>query len=167
MNGSVALKQAKKYTEESLNGAGALKGAPCTIKSTQTVDDGTRVVFEWTDNSGNIQTSSIFVKNGITITSVTINTAGHLICSTSDGNTIDAGEIRSNIARSDIEEILGISIMELQSLVTIISDSEVRIDKTLSSSKISTELANILNESKSYTLAEIGNAIGADRKSVV
>jgi hypothetical protein len=166
MNGSVALKQAKKYTEESLNGAGALKGAPCTIKSTQTVDDGTRVVFEWTDNSGNIQTSSIFVKNGITITSVTINTAGHLICSTSDGNTIDAGEIRSNIARSDIEEILGISIMELQSLVTIISDSEVRIDKTLSSSKISTELANILNESKSYTLAEIGNAIGASYKVV-
>lgn len=166
MNGSVALKQAKKYTEDSLNGAGALKGAPCTIKSTQTVTDGTQIVFEWTDNSGNTQTSSIFVKNGITITSVTINAAGHLICSTSDGNSIDAGEIKSNTTKTDIENLLGISITQLQSLVAIISDSEVRIDKTYSSSKISMELANILNASKTYTLAEIGKAIGASYKVV-
>ena len=162
MNGSVALKQAKKYTDESLNGIGALKGASCTIKSTQAVTGGTQIVFEWTYNSGNAQTSSIFVENGTTITSVAINDAGHLICSTSDGNDIDAGEIKTNTTKADIENLLGFSITQLQNLVTIISDSEVRIDKTYSSSKINAELANVLNTSKTFTLAEIGLSLPPD-----
>ena len=166
MNSAVALKQSKKYTEESLNGVGALKGAPCTIKSTQAVTGGTQIVFEWTDNSGNTQTSSIFVKNGVTITNVAINDAGHLICSTSDGNVIDAGEIKTNTTKADIENLLGFPITQLQNLVTIISDSEVRIDKTYSSSKINAELANVLNTSKTFTLAEIGKSIGASYKVV-
>ena len=62
MNGSAALRQAKKYTEDSLNGVGALKGAPCTIKSTQAVTGGTQIVFEWTDNSGNMIHA---IKNGL------------------------------------------------------------------------------------------------------
>ena len=54
----------KKYTEQSLDGVGALKGAPCTIKSTTETDEGTIVVFEWTDNNGITQETTILVKNG-------------------------------------------------------------------------------------------------------
>ena len=65
MNGSVALKQAKKYTEDSLNGVGALKGAPCTIKSVTEVNNGTEIIFEWESQKGISETSTIFVENGV------------------------------------------------------------------------------------------------------
>ena len=35
----------KKYTQKSLDGLGALKGANCTIKETKAVDGGTEVTF--------------------------------------------------------------------------------------------------------------------------
>lgn len=55
---------AKKYTQKSLDGLGAVKGANCTIKSTTPKDDGTEIVFEWTGISGTKETTTIFVKNG-------------------------------------------------------------------------------------------------------
>ena len=54
----------KKYTQKSLDGLGALKGANCTIKSTTEKDDGVELVFEWVGNSGAIETTTILVKNG-------------------------------------------------------------------------------------------------------
>lgn len=54
----------KKYTQKSLDGLGALKGANCTIKSTTEKDDGVELVFEWVGNSGAIETTTVFVKNG-------------------------------------------------------------------------------------------------------
>ena len=54
----------KKYTAKSLDGLGALKGANCTIKSTTEKDDGVELVFEWVGNSGAIETTTVFVKNG-------------------------------------------------------------------------------------------------------
>ena len=54
----------KKYTQKSLDGLGALKGANCTIKSTTPKDDGTEIVFEWTGISGTKETTTILVKNG-------------------------------------------------------------------------------------------------------
>lgn len=64
MDGIIALNQAKKYTAESLDGLGALKGANCTIKSTTPKDNGTEIVFEWTGTSGATETTTILVKNG-------------------------------------------------------------------------------------------------------
>ena len=64
MTGLQAYILSKKYTEQSLDGVGALKGAPCTIKSTTETDEGTIVVFEWTDNNGITQETTILVKNG-------------------------------------------------------------------------------------------------------
>lgn len=64
MDGIIALNQAKKYTAESLDGLGAVKGANCTIKSTTPKDDGTEIVFEWTGISGTKETTTILVKNG-------------------------------------------------------------------------------------------------------
>ena len=54
----------KKYVAKSLDGLGALKGANCTIKSTTEKDDGVELVFEWVGNSGAIETTTVFVKNG-------------------------------------------------------------------------------------------------------
>ena len=64
MDGVIALNKAKKYTADSLDGLGALKGANCTIKSTTPKDDGTEIVFEWTGISGTKETTTILVKNG-------------------------------------------------------------------------------------------------------
>ena len=54
----------KKYTQKSLDGLGALKGANCVIKETKTVDGGTEVTFEWKSTSGATETQTILVKNG-------------------------------------------------------------------------------------------------------
>lgn len=64
MDGIIALNKAKKYTAESLDGLGALKGANCIIKSTTPKDNGTEIVFEWTGISGAKETTTILVKNG-------------------------------------------------------------------------------------------------------
>ena len=59
-----ALGASKKYVQESLDGVGALKGAPCTIKSTTPITGGTRVTFGYTSNGGVESEASIDVMNG-------------------------------------------------------------------------------------------------------
>ena len=55
----------KKYTQKSLDGLGALKGANCVIESIDTVPEGNRVTFSWTGTDGTIETSTMIVENGI------------------------------------------------------------------------------------------------------
>ena len=83
----------KKYTDKSIEGLGAIKGAPCTIKSTTETSEGTEVVFEWTGTDGSTETKTITIKNGVSITDIEISGNNHLICTMSDGSTIDAGEV--------------------------------------------------------------------------
>ena len=64
MDGIIALNQAKKYTQKSLDGLGALKGANCVIESVETVPEGNRVTFSWIGTSGAKETTTILVKNG-------------------------------------------------------------------------------------------------------
>ena len=54
----------KSYINQTLVGMGALKGAPCTVKSV--VDSGLNhtVTLEWTDNNGDTQTTDFVVKDG-------------------------------------------------------------------------------------------------------
>lgn len=54
----------KKYADEAINGMGAVKGAPCTIKETAKTDNGTLITFEWTSSDGNVQTTQIEVLDG-------------------------------------------------------------------------------------------------------
>lgn len=145
MNGSTAYNQAKKYTDQSLQGLGSIKGSNCTIKSTTEVEGGTEIVFEWVGNDGITQTDVIFVENGVSITNINIDSDNHLICTLANGITIDAGEI--NVGTS-------------------INDTETRTDSTYSSSKISTELNKILNTSKLYTLNEISRISSTSYKVV-
>ena len=65
------------------------------------------------------------------------------------------------------EELLakiGLSEEELEGIAQLISDTEVRINKTYSSSKIYSELNRILEEGKTYTLEEIAKKSGASYK---
>lgn len=64
MTGLQAYVLSKKYTTQSLDGLGALKGANCVVKETKTVDDGIEITFEWTGTSGTKETTTILVKNG-------------------------------------------------------------------------------------------------------
>lgn len=54
----------KTYVAKCLVGAGALKGAPCTIKSITYASGVNTLVFEWTDNNGDKQESTMLVYDG-------------------------------------------------------------------------------------------------------
>ena len=73
MNGTIAYALSKKYVEDTSISLGAVKGAPCTIKSITEVDGGQKVTFEWTGTSGTKQTSEMTVKNGVSIPSLDEN----------------------------------------------------------------------------------------------
>ena len=70
-------------------------------------------------------------------------------------------KIGDNLELIDLDTIktmLGLTTDELQTLSSIISDSEVRLDKTYSSSKIYTDLQQCLNDSKKFTLDQFAKA---------
>jgi hypothetical protein len=70
------------------------------------------------------------------------------------------------LTTEDILDMIGLSQEELDTLSTIIADTEVRLDKTYSSSKIVTDIAKCLADSKTYTLEQIALAATASYKVV-
>ena len=58
---------AKKYTDNTVDGMGALKGAPCTVKSIENITGGKRITLEWESNSGVKQTQSFDVIDGANV----------------------------------------------------------------------------------------------------
>lgn len=64
MNGLTSLAASKSYTNESLDGMGALKGAACQITSITDIEGGHRVNFLWLDNSEVEHTDHMDVMNG-------------------------------------------------------------------------------------------------------
>lgn len=54
----------KRYVDETVIGAGALKGAPCQIESIETTDDGNIITFSWELSDGSKRTSVVTIKNG-------------------------------------------------------------------------------------------------------
>lgn len=59
------LAAAKAYTNKLADGLGAVKGAPCQIKSITEVDNGHEVTFSWIGTSGAEETSSFTIENGV------------------------------------------------------------------------------------------------------
>lgn len=55
---------AKKYTEDTANALGAVKGAPCTIQSITETADAIVVIFSWTGTNGATQTSTMTIPKG-------------------------------------------------------------------------------------------------------
>ena len=61
----VTLALAKKYTSDTAEQFGAVKGAPCKIKSIMDIDGGHRITFEWKNDAGATQESTLDVIDGI------------------------------------------------------------------------------------------------------
>ena len=57
----------RKYTDNTVIGLGAIKGAPCTIKSAVHQDGQNILTFEWTGNDGTKQTTVITIYDGTPI----------------------------------------------------------------------------------------------------
>lgn len=99
------LALAKKYTDDTVAGAGGLEGKPCQIESIEAITGGNRVTFLWEDNEGESHTSTMDVMNGVDgtdgsdgsdglgIKSVSVNGSNHLIVTYDDDTTKDAGAI--------------------------------------------------------------------------
>ena len=85
MNGTTAYALSKQYVANTVDSLGAVKGANCTIKSTTKIGGDSIVTFEWTGTSGTKQTSSITVSDGVSITSIDIDSDNNLVCTMSDG----------------------------------------------------------------------------------
>lgn len=64
MRALASLSASKSYTNESLDGVGALKGAPCQISSITDIEGGHRITFLWVDNSEVEHTSYMDVMDG-------------------------------------------------------------------------------------------------------
>lgn len=58
------LAAAQNYVDKTAQSLGAVKGAPCTIKSITEGEDGSTIVFSWTGADGTEQTRSTFLPRG-------------------------------------------------------------------------------------------------------
>ena len=64
---AVTYALSKKYTEDSLIGIGALKGAPCKIKSIIKENGQNIITFEWKNDEGETRESKLYVDDGTPI----------------------------------------------------------------------------------------------------
>ncbi len=86
------LAAAKRYTNETVIGMGALKGAPCTVKSVTPVTGGNEVILSWTATDGSVTENSFVVKDGVSVVGVSIDTTtNNLVVELSDGSAKNAG----------------------------------------------------------------------------
>ena len=126
LNGKQAYAIAKKYTNDTVIGLGGIKGKNCIIQSAIKTNGITDVIFQWTDDNEEVQTTSIQVADGkddIVITNVDVNEFNHLICMLSDGTIIDAGEIAVSIKASEMDNDLGLTKVENST-----SNGNIKID---------------------------------------
>jgi len=129
MNGEIdllTLQLAKKYTNDSIAGAGGLEGKPCQIQSIEPITGGNRVTFLWEDNDGVEHTDTMDVMNGtdgtdgqdgLGIKSVVVTPQNHVIVTYDDNTTEDAGEITiigkvNSVNGCDGDVVLSLSISE-------------------------------------------------------
>ena len=104
MNGTNAYVLARKFVENTAIGLGAVRGKNCTISSIVEEDDKSILTFKWTGDDGTVQSSIMTVKNGISITDVSIDeTTNILTCTFSDGTTQEAGKVNVTTTANKIE----------------------------------------------------------------
>lgn len=99
----LTLALAKKYTEETVLGGGAIKGKNCTIQSEVPIEGGTRVTFAWELDDGTKKATTLDVMDGgqgVGIASLEIIDGGRLIVTLSDGTKVDAGVVPSGYVKS-------------------------------------------------------------------
>lgn len=67
----------KKYTKDTAQEFGAVKGAPCTIKSIVHQNGQNIVTFEWTNSSGQTRESVMYVQDGTNVVEYVVGTTYH------------------------------------------------------------------------------------------
>lgn len=60
----IALAKAKKYTEETFLGGGAVAGKNATVEKIESVENGQNVTFKWTLDDGTENRTVVFIPNG-------------------------------------------------------------------------------------------------------
>jgi len=103
---------AKSYVAKTADGLGAVRGKPCTIKKIEPIEGGNRVTFQWTGDSGAVQTLSLNIKDGKdapTITNVELDALNRFVVSLSDGTSyttaaIDFEQDPTNITYANVKE---------------------------------------------------------------
>ena len=96
MDGIIAYILSKKYTNDTVIGMGAIKGAACQVQSINKVNKTTTITLEWEDNVGTSHTQSFDIEDGldgVSVTGATIKPNGHLELTLSNGNSIDCGQV--------------------------------------------------------------------------
>lgn len=116
------LAVAKKYTDDSMAGAGAVAGVPCQIQSKTPITGGTRITFLWVDNNGDSHTTAMDVMNGIDgqdgkgIQSVSVNDENHLMITYTDGTKVDAGQIEIHSAVDSVNGQTGAVVLDAEAV---------------------------------------------------
>ena len=64
---AVTYALSKKYTDDSLIGIGALKGAPCKVKKVETINDQVVITLEWKDDLDVTHETQVTLQNGTPI----------------------------------------------------------------------------------------------------
>lgn len=104
MNGTNAYVLARKFVENTAIGLGAVRGKNCNISSIVEEDDKSILTFKWTGDDGTVQSSTMTVKNGISVTSVDLDeTTNKLTCTMSDGSIQECGIVNVVTDVSKIE----------------------------------------------------------------
>lgn len=126
---------AKKYTDDSMAGAGAVAGKPCQIQSITEITGGHRVTFLWVDNSGTSHTSTMDVMNGaqgetgatgadgLGIKSVNVDASDHLIITYDDDTTQDAGQIQITAAVDSVNGKTGAVTLDASDVGALADDT--------------------------------------------
>ena len=60
----LTLSAARKYTDETVIGGGAIKGKNCTISSIVPIEGGNRITFNWTLDDGTVKSDTLDVMDG-------------------------------------------------------------------------------------------------------
>lgn len=72
----------------------------------------------------------------------------------------------TEIDKDTLKTMLDLTTEQIDTISKILLDSEIRLDKTWSSSKIYTDIQQCLSDSKTYTLKELSKKMGASYKVV-
>ncbi len=91
MNATTAYILNKRYTEETAEEIGALKGASAQIQSIQPITGGNRITFEWVNSAGATRTSTLDVMDGtdgedaVQIADIRANASNQILVEMADG----------------------------------------------------------------------------------
>lgn len=128
MNGTMAFNKAKKYVNDTLQGAGAIVGKNIQVSKIEPIKGGNRVTFTYTLDNGKQQNSYLEVMNGeqgVSVVSANIDETSVLSFMLSNGEKITAGKITIDACNVNFENYYTkeqtdkkfVQLMELDNLI--------------------------------------------------